>query len=247
MPFGTIMILLAYFNITPDILIKVVSNSIKGMNYFINFIASFDNFVLKEIPFTQLMLILTYTLLGFFISWINAPNFKKMAGFIIVTISLQTSIIYYKAEASKNGKFLVFNSKNNTIIGEVKNKEMLVYSRYHIKKATFEENIVNTFSTANFYRIKKIKSIQNCYYYNDHKILLIDSTLQIPRNKTADILILTQSAKLNLERILHIIQPKQVIADASNFKNYIEQWKLTCKKNKIPFHSTYEKGFYAID
>lgn len=247
MPLGLLLTLLAYLNITPVFLVNIVSYSIKGMNSFISIIASFDSFVLKEIPFTRLMLILTYTLLAFLISWLYKPNFKKSALLLLLTIFLQSTIIYYKAKANKNESFIVFNSKNNTIIGEMKNQKMIVYSKNKIVNQSFEEKMLNSFSTANFYIIKKKKPLKNCYYFSNNKILVIDSTISIPKNKTSDILILTQSPKVNLDRILNSLRPKQVVADASNFKNYIQLWKLTCKKRKIPFHSTYEKGFYKID
>jgi competence protein ComEC len=37
-----------------------------------------------------------------------------------------------------------------------------------------------------------------------------------------------------------------VVVDGSNFKTYIKIWEATCKKEKIPFHNTNEKGFYKI-
>jgi competence protein ComEC len=61
-----------------------------------------------------------------------------------------------------------------------------------------------------------------------------------------DILIITQSPKLNFERLLQILKPKQVIFDGSNFKTYSKRWEATCKKQKIPFHNTNEKGFYKF-
>ena len=36
------------------------------------------------------------------------------------------------------------------------------------------------------------------------------------------------------------------IADASNYKSYVQRWKTTCMNKKIPFHSTYEKGAFVL-
>lgn len=60
------------------------------------------------------------------------------------------------------------------------------------------------------------------------------------------IILLTQSPKINLERLIQIHQPKQIIADGSNYKSYIKLWKATCEKQKIPFHATTEKGLIQI-
>ncbi|UPF25785.1 ComEC family competence protein, partial [Flavobacterium psychrophilum] len=66
------------------------------------------------------------------------------------------------------------------------------------------------------------------------------------KTMNADIIILRESPKINLERLLSSIKPKIIIADASNYKSYVTNWKQTCAKEKIPFHSTYEKGFYKL-
>jgi len=58
---------------------------------------------------------------------------------------------------------------------------------------------------------------------------------------------LTQSSKINLDRLFQIMKPKLVIADATNFKTIQKQWKASCEKQKIPFHATGEKGFYKLN
>ncbi|WP_136669349.1 ComEC/Rec2 family competence protein [Flavobacterium sp. H122] len=247
MPLGCLLTVAAYFNFTPEILIQAVAYSIKGMNYFINLIASAESFVLRDIPFTNSMLLLSYIFLITLFSWIYKPGFKKLILSITILLFLQANVLWNHWNAKTSKSFIVFNTLHNTIIGETKNQETAVHYRNRINKETFEENMLKTFSTANFSRIKTFQPLKNCYYFKNKKILLIDSTAAYPKNRIASILILTQSPKINLDRILNNLKPEQVVADASNYKNYIEMWKRTCQKRKIPFHSTYEKGFYKID
>ena len=61
-----------------------------------------------------------------------------------------------------------------------------------------------------------------------------------------DIILLTNSPKVNLERIFQSWKPQQVVVDATNYKTYIKVWRETCRKEKIPFHDTSEKGFYKL-
>ena len=70
---------------------------------------------------------------------------------------------------------------------------------------------------------------------------------RIPKNIKPDILLLTQSPKINLDRLFQYVQPKMVVADASNYKKVQKYWKATCNKQKIPFHATSEKGFYTLN
>jgi len=76
--------------------------------------------------------------------------------------------------------------------------------------------------------------------------LRIDSSAIFLKNIKPDVLIITNSPKLNLDRVLETVTPKIVVVDGSNFKSYSKLWEATCRKRKIPFHNTHEKGFYIF-
>ncbi len=57
-----------------------------------------------------------------------------------------------------------------------------------------------------------------------------------------DIILLRQSPKINMERLLLTQKPKWVIADGSNYKSYVKRWANTCLKKQIPFYDTGTSG-----
>jgi competence protein ComEC len=75
----------------------------------------------------------------------------------------------------------------------------------------------------------------------------MDSFGLYPINKDLDFLLLTQSPKINLERLLDSIQPKMVLADGSNYRSYAIRWEKTCAQKEIPFHYTGEKGYFSFN
>ena len=75
----------------------------------------------------------------------------------------------------------------------------------------------------------------------------MDSVGVYPKNIRPDVVVFTQSPKINFERFLQNTKPKMVVADASNFRTIQKQWKATCLKQKIPFHATGEKGFFRLE
>ena len=99
----------------------------------------------------------------------------------------------------------------------------------------------------NFSHLKSKKKLQNTLYFQEKKIFILDSFGVYPKNSTPDIVVLTQSPKINLERMFQILKPKMVVADGSNYSTYISLLKATCLKNKIPFHATAEKGFFRLE
>ena len=83
-------------------------------------------------------------------------------------------------------------------------------------------------------------------FFHNKKILILDSTSIFVPDLKPNVLLITQSPKINFERILRESKPEIVIADASNYKTSVERWKTSCIKEKIPFHSTSEKGYYKL-
>ena len=105
---------------------------------------------------------------------------------------------------------------------------------------------MKSYLVANFCIIEKKKAISNLYYFKNKKFYLLDSSAVFLDNVNPDILLLSHSPKVNLERLFISWKPQQVVADASNYKSYVKLWKETCRKEKIPFHDTSEKGFYKL-
>ena len=93
----------------------------------------------------------------------------------------------------------------------------------------------------------KATKLKNILQINDTKILVIDkeSIYRIPIKP--NIILLTQSPKINLERVIEELNPAIIIADGSNYKYLLENWQQTCLQKNIPFHSTSEKGYYKIE
>jgi competence protein ComEC len=73
-------------------------------------------------------------------------------------------------------------------------------------------------------------------------ILILDSTGTYQKIHP-NLILLTQSPKINLDRMLQILKPQMVVADASNYKTIQKHWKNSCEKKKIPFHAIGEKVF----
>ena len=105
---------------------------------------------------------------------------------------------------------------------------------------------MNAYVVANFCKLKSTQSPRNFFYFKDKKIMVIDSSGVYLENVQPDIVLLINSPKINLDRFLLAIKPQQIVADGSNFTTYRKLWEATCRKQKIPFHDTTEKGFYKF-
>jgi competence protein ComEC len=239
---GIVVMLLAGINCTPLFLIKPFEWSIYGMNQIISWIASFRSFVIQDIPFNSYLLISSYLCILTIIIWFQKPKFKKLVAVIIAFICLQLSYIKTQYESTNGNEWIIFHQKNNSLITERKGEAVLVYTN----EPTVKNSNLNAYLTGNFCTLKNTSKLKNLYFFNNQKILIVDSSGVYPKNSSPDILLLTQSPRINLDRILKTIHPKIIIADGSNYKNVQKAWKESCEKQKIPFHATAEKGFYKL-
>ena len=246
MAVGILVLVLSSIEVVPDILVQLLDLLLKIMNYFIHTIASFDNFTFQKIPFSYEMLWLSYFMIFGIILWILKPNFKRISFALTSLILLQLVFIYQKSEITKSTEGIVFNQKKNTILSERIGNNVSLFANDSIHDYITENVTFQSYLVGNFSELKSYNPIDNILYLNNKKIMVIDSTGVFNPKVNPDVVLIIQSPKLNLERLLMTIKPKVSIADGSNFKTYSKSWEITCKKQKILFHNTHEKGFYKF-
>jgi len=243
MGLGVLVMVLAAFDYVPLYLSKSLEWSIFILNKIINSIASIKQFIIQDIPFNWYLLISLYLLIISSILWLKKPNFRRLALTLISILILQMTYFETHWIIQNQKELVIFNSKKNTLISERKGKNVTLFQN----RNELKNQAINSYIMGNFSELKATKKLENLLFFNGNKILILDSLGVCPKKINPDILVLTQSPKLNLERLFQDLKPKIVVADATNFKTYIHLWKATCIKKKIPFHSTGEKGFYRLN
>jgi competence protein ComEC len=240
---GVFVMVIAVFNTVPFWIVKPLEWSLFWMNKTIHYIATVEAFVFREISFNYYLLISSYLLLFAIFIWLKKPNYPKLVLALITLIIVQIVFMYTYWSIEKQNEWIVFNSKKYTLITERKGTEVTSYT--NLKKET-KNGILNSYLTGTFSTLKKRMLVKNTAYFKGKKILIIDSLGVYPKNCTPDIIVITQSPRINLERLIQTIKPKVIVADASNYYTLQRKWKKTCEKQKIPFHATAEKGFYIL-
>ncbi|SHM07223.1 ComEC/Rec2 family competence protein [Flavobacterium xinjiangense] len=244
---GVLVMVLAAFGYVPFVFAKPLEWSVYYLNKIINSIASVEQFIIHNISFNYSLLISSYLFLIALIIWFKKPTFNKLILALITIIILQTSFLQTQYNIQNQQEWVVFNLKKNTLITERNGNDVSLYANDSILKITTKNSTLNTYLVGNFSELKTITRIQNVAFFKGKKIIIIDSLGIYPKNIKPDILVLTQSPKINLERLFQTLSPKIVVADASNYKTMQKIWKATCAKQKIPFHATGEKGFYKLN
>lgn len=162
-------------------------------------------------------------------------------------ILLQLSFIYTKKETADQKELIVYNIKKNTLISKRFGSNITLFTSDTTGDKSSKNNAVNSYLVGNFSFLNESQQIRNVLFFNGKKISIIDSTGVYENKIQPDIVILTQSPKINIDRVLIELHPEIIIADGTNAYAIQKIWKLSCEKKNIPFHATAEKGFYRLN
>jgi len=119
---------------------------------------------------------------------------------------------------------------------------------HHLDTIDLKNNrLIKTYLTNQFVHPKvKDTLLQNIYKF-DHKLVLIVDSLGVysEMDFIPNMVVLTQSPKINMNRLIQVLHPKLIIADGSNYKSYTSRWENTCKKKQVGFYNTATKGAFV--
>ena len=247
MALGVLVMVLATFDYVPLFLSKSLEWLILYLNKIINWIATFEQFIIRDIPFNWFFLASLYMLIIAIVLWFKKPDFNRFALALVALIFLQVTYFETHRNTQNQRELVVFNIKKNTLITERNGEYVVLFANDNLLKTVDKNKNFVSYLMANFSSLKTKNKVQNLLFFNGKKILILDSLGVYPKNIRPDIVLITQSPKINFERLFQTLKPKMIVADASNYRSYVDFWKATCLKEKIPFHATGEKGFYSIN
>lgn len=241
---GLLVIALALMELLPEFLANTFAFIIRMMNSFFEWIAHQESFLFQDIPFNLFQVILSYLLIFTLYQFYFNRKTKWVFYSLVLIFGFQANFIFSTSQ-NKGESLYVFHKSKYTIIGEKVDKTLQLYSNL---EAVETNTITRTFAVKNNLKIKAPKPIQPIYSIKNKTLLVIDSlgVYQVKKLKV-DYILLTQSPKVNLNRLLDSIKPQAIIADGSNYKTYILRWKSTCLKQKIPFYQTGKTGAFIMD
>lgn len=238
---GIVIIILSLFKILPQFLADFYTIILKGMNGIITWVSTMDYFIIRNITLSFMMMISIYLCLLFVLKWLEKRYYYRLVLTFIAVIFLQFTLILEKYHRQKSNEFIVFNNYKESIIG-LRKGDSIVFNSLKLNSAT-KSYLVGT-------GVNKIDLLELNHFlisFKNHNILVVDSLgLYNFKSIKPNIVVLQQSPKINLERLINKVKPEIIIADATNYKSYINKWESTCIKNKTPFYNTMQKGAYIL-
>lgn len=243
---GLLVIVMALIGYIPKPIVQIYSFIIELLNKFVAWVAQFEAFLFRDIPFTIIQVLCTYIIIVSTVQIYKFKTFKWAAICLIGIICLQGTYIYNKFQ-NQDEAFIVFNKSRFSMIGHKENNKLEVHHNLDDSKLR-NDNVIKNYKVGEFIDDVALSNLQDIYQFKNKTLLVIDS-LGIYKNVSFQphFVLLRNSPKVNLNRVIDSLKPQQIIADASNYKSYVNRWKLTCRDKKIPFHYTNEKGAFIVE
>lgn len=238
---GIVVIAFILLNLAPKIIIEIYDSLIGSMNTIIGWVAQQEAFIFKNIPFDTAQLMLSYCIIITLIWVLTKVTFKRTIVLLICLLGLQSWSLYIQSITAQKEVLIVAHKAKTSMLMHQYRTQLNVFSTDTIAM----NSLLKNYQIAE--RIEHIEHlpIKNAYYFNNQNIVVIDSIGVYPKGeRTTDYVLMTQSPKINLERLIDSLKPKVLIADGSNYQSYVKRWQKTCSHKKLPFHYTGEKGAY---
>ncbi|MEO9817764.1 MAG: ComEC/Rec2 family competence protein [Flavobacteriaceae bacterium] len=240
---GILVLFLALFDSLPDFLVRIYNLTIKVMNALVDWVARQEGFIIKDISFNAPQMILTYAIITALVVFLYKPRLKNTIALLTGILLLQGWSLWTEIKTQKKEAFMLLHKSMHSILLHQTGNSL----KLHTSDANHTDYLIKNYTIAEGIDSIVRRELKNSYKFNGKNLFILDSSGIYPKMENPDYLMLIQSPKVNLERVLDALQPKQVIVDGSNYKSYISRWRATCAKKQIPFHSTGEKGFYSFE
>uniref|UniRef100_UPI00404B3AF8 ComEC/Rec2 family competence protein n=3 Tax=Gelidibacter sp. TaxID=2018083 RepID=UPI00404B3AF8 len=243
--FGILVIFLALLKILPQWLASGYMEIIHLMNQLVAWVAHQEQFVFKDIPFSIWEVLASYVMIIAFVMILKKQTFS-LVSFTLISVILFQLVLLFEKYQNQTDELVIFQKSRFSIIGEKQNHTLKI-SHNLDSNSVLKENTIKNYKIGNYIKNITTDSILSVYQMNNKTLLVIDSfgIYQVKHFKP-DYILLRNSPKVNLERLIDSLQPELIIADGSNYKSYLARWKATCIKRKRPFHQTNEKGAFII-
>ncbi len=239
---GILVVALAGLQLLPTFLAEYYNLFCNLLIQFIEWVAGREQFIIRDIAISFVSLSIGYGIIIFAGRMLVRRKRKHLffcLGLCVLLISAEKQTINSKREE----QLILFHKTKSTLLAHQKDRKLMIHSnsdstlmaRYPIKNYSVENRIKD----------KTMLNLPPTFKFQQDRIFLVDSLGFYP-NRDIDVVILIQSPKIHLDRLIDSLRPEIVVADGSNYLSFIHRWKMTCIQRKIPFHYTGEKGAYVF-
>jgi len=221
---------------------RIIDHMLHAMNTLIAYVAKQESFLFTNIPFDAIDALLLAMMVVLVFFTILKFRLAVVCLLVILSFGFHYSVKY---TPFNENEFIVFHSYKNTLIG-IKEGEKVTF--LYDESKTMNQKIIDDYTLYRQINKQNFQTIPLGLQWGNTQQLIVDENRLYDFPKLAGcVVILRNSPKVHLGHLIQRLQPKAIVADGSNFKNYIDQWKKTCESNGIQFYDTSKEGAFILN
>ncbi|APG65332.1 competence protein [Tenacibaculum todarodis] len=243
---GIIVIILSLFEVLPQFIVETYGAIISLMNTFVSWISKQESFLFSEISMSGVLMLSWYFVIIFGFLFFIKKRPKNFILWLISIVLVQSLFIFNDFQKNKKHEFIVFHKNKKSVLGERVGDTLYVF--HNLDTAMIkQEKVLISYKVGEVINLKYETTSPSIFQFKNQQIIVVDSLgiYKVDSLKNP-IVILQNSPKINLERLIDTLNPKEIIANGSNYKSYIASWRETCRYKKTPFYATGKDGAYVL-
>jgi competence protein ComEC len=211
-----------------------------AMLFYVDWLSQFKAFIFQNIYYTQSMFITSLLLILAFIMMLSAFKKTSILAFLSMVMVFIVTTIFEISRTNELSELIIFHKGRNTLVGIKQGKRLVIYT----DKLTFNRNsyLIQNYTLLNQITEVRFDSLQNFYQLQDSKLIVVDSSGVYMDEPKGEIVLLSNSPDIHIEKLIQSLQPKQIIADGNNYRSYVKRWSESADMLSVKFHSTFQEG-----
>ncbi len=243
---GIFVIILSLSNMLPNYIAVFYNGIIEVLNALIHWISSKEAFLFQGISMSFLGMLASYLFMIALFQICLKFNAKNMRYFLFSLLLLQGILLFEQIKLVSKNEFIIFHVPRKSIYGVRKGKGLFFKTNQDIKSWQ-EITQIENYSVGEQLDFVEQQPVTNYFKIGNQDFLIVDSlgVYQVKGLKNP-IVLLQNSPKINIARLIKFLSPKQLIADGSSYTSFVRKWEIVCVKRKVPFYYTGDKGAYIL-
>ena len=241
---GIVLIVLVLLGWNINLISTSYDMLIQTMNQVVQWIGSQELFIFRDVVFDLPMLILLYGLIITFVVFLGQQRFKlfvMLAGFALL---IQSWIGLRSWKQHRSDSFYILHAFRHTLLLEQRGTTLRLFSD---SSEMQHDRLLQDYQMVEGKAGISREILQNSYQWKDHRILIVDGSGIVPETiKDFTHILLSQSPRIHLDRLLRSHPSAEIIADGSNFPSFVNRWRESCQRLRRPFHYTGDDGAYQF-
>ena len=243
---GFFNLILAYFDLLPNIFASFFGKWVYLLNQIVAFLGSFDDFTIGPVFLSGVLVLFFYLIFFNLYAFWKHQSFSFLRTGSILIVLVQIFLIYEKSVGQLSGDLWILNNFKNTLLVQKEG----IFAKIWVDQDGIkgENKILNDFLEGSKIKDREFLSPNlNMLEYKEKKLLILSQPFNYELiDQKVDLILLSNSPKLHLEKLIDHFQPKVIVADGSNDNFLLNVWQNTCIKKHIQFISTAQTDAFRV-